>query len=505
MILGDTPQTLPPGDPRRTTLDDLFRRAAVRQPHAIALADRSDCKPFPGGAPCTLTYLEVDNAVSAIAAQLRSLGLPPDAVVAYQLPNTIESVLMLLGVLRAGMIAAPLPLLWSAAEIVAALARVNAPIIVTSSSRAPADYCAVAMQAAADHFPIRHVCAFGTNLPDGVVPLDDVFTADAAPSFPGVNRSGNPAAHVALVTWEIGPQGLLPIGRNHRQILAGADSLLCEVDFRGAILSAIPPTTFAGIALGVVPWLHAGSRLVLHDAFDAEALVQQRFDHGCDRVVLPGAIIPRLCEAGYLKQTNGLRAIYAVWRSPEQRLTSPACGVDATIVDILALGELGLLTLPRGTDGRPAPGTFAPIPASAGGDSPAIEIQRARTGTLSLRGRMVPDAAFPPGAERGLFPFLKIAADHFVDSGYPCYADGNGSVHITGPIPGMVSVGGYRFRLHDIEMQAAAARVHVTLAALPNALTGHRLAGTAVHGTVAEIEFAAANPLIAAAFHDELA
>ena len=50
--------------------------------------------------------------ISAIAARLRALGLHTDAVVGVQLPNTVESVLTILGVLRAGMIAAPLPLLW---------------------------------------------------------------------------------------------------------------------------------------------------------------------------------------------------------------------------------------------------------------------------------------------------------------------------------------------------------------------------------------------------------
>ena len=44
-----------------------------------------------------------------------------DAIVGIQLPNTVESVLALLGVLRAGMIAAPLPLLWRRIDAAAAL------------------------------------------------------------------------------------------------------------------------------------------------------------------------------------------------------------------------------------------------------------------------------------------------------------------------------------------------------------------------------------------------
>ncbi len=47
------------------------------------------------------------------------------------MPNTVDSVLTLLGVLRAGLIAMPLPLLWRRADAVAALSRVGAKALIT--------------------------------------------------------------------------------------------------------------------------------------------------------------------------------------------------------------------------------------------------------------------------------------------------------------------------------------------------------------------------------------
>ena len=70
--------------------------------------------------------------VSAIAGRLRRIGLHTDAIVGLQLANTVESVLTLLGVLRAGLIAMPLPLLWRRAEAVAALSRVGASALIVS-------------------------------------------------------------------------------------------------------------------------------------------------------------------------------------------------------------------------------------------------------------------------------------------------------------------------------------------------------------------------------------
>ena len=98
------------------TLDDLFRRTVARRPDAIALADPPNRASFTDGPPRRLTYARGrphgvgDRGAPAPARPAT------DAIVGIQLPNTVESVLTLLGVLRAGMIAAPLPLLWRRAD-----------------------------------------------------------------------------------------------------------------------------------------------------------------------------------------------------------------------------------------------------------------------------------------------------------------------------------------------------------------------------------------------------
>jgi acyl-CoA synthetase (AMP-forming)/AMP-acid ligase II len=105
------------------SVDDLFRRTAERRPGAWALVDPSDREDFTDAAPRRLTYADADRAVGALAWRLLDLGLAPGSIVALQMPNIVESVIALLGVLRAGMIAAPMPLLWRQADAVAALGR----------------------------------------------------------------------------------------------------------------------------------------------------------------------------------------------------------------------------------------------------------------------------------------------------------------------------------------------------------------------------------------------
>ena len=57
-----------------------------------------------------------------------------------------------------------------------ALSQLGAKAIITASRIGDFDALRMAMQVAADVFPIRHVCGFGASLPDGVVPFDDLWT-----------------------------------------------------------------------------------------------------------------------------------------------------------------------------------------------------------------------------------------------------------------------------------------------------------------------------------------
>ena len=208
MILGDplTAAAPPQQGQNRVTIEDVFRRLAPRRPDALALADAPNRETFTDGAPLRLTYAEADRMVSAIAGRLRRMGLPTDAIIGIQLPNTVENILAILGVLRAGMIVAPLPLLWRRADAIAALARIGGKALITCGHVGRFKHCQFAMRVAAEVFSIRYVCGFGKNLPDGVVPFDDLFTAEKLDPIPPLDRERQivAAAHVAAITFDVG-------------------------------------------------------------------------------------------------------------------------------------------------------------------------------------------------------------------------------------------------------------------------------------------------------------
>jgi hypothetical protein len=488
----------------RATLDELFRRAAVRNIDTIALADPPNRESFTDGRPRQLTYAQADRAISATAAMLRRLGLQTDAVVAMQLPNTVESVIALLGVLRAGMIAAPLPLLWRKRDIVTALKPLNAKAIITASRIGSAAYADIAMQVAAELFPVRYVCGFGSDLPDGVAPLDGLLAPGPIEFEPAPARSGDAAAHVAVITFDEGAEGICAVARNQKELIAGGLGPYLESGAApdGKLLSAIPLSSFAGLSLTLLPWLLGGGTLNLHHAFDPDTFAAQVREQDGGSVVVPGPALASLAEADAIGRPG---SILALWRSPERLASVAPWRGDAVLVDVADFGEVGLIASRRGADGMAAPIPFGVVGAPHGSAAPVtvVETMRSVAGMLALRGPMVPAQAFPPGAEHGSEPHFTAHESGFVDTGIACRLDRDShTLILTAPPAGMTGIGGYRFFQSAVDLAVASVDPGATIVALPDAVLGQRLAGNAKDRDeiIAALQSRGLNPLIAGAF-----
>jgi hypothetical protein len=505
VILGDITQAMTTDTERpaiKATLDELFRRTLVRRPDAIALVDPADRAAFTDGRPRRLTYRQADQAISALAARLRGFGLPTDAVVAIQLPNTVESVIALLAVMRAGLIAAPMPLLWRHADAASALGRVAARALIGCQRVGDTLHGDLAMQIAMETFTIRFMCGFGENLPDGVVPIDDIFESHDASL--DIDRLGAAADHVALVTFDVTADGIVPVARSHAELLTAgiAVNLEARIAPDTSILAALAPASFASISTTMMPWLLSGGTLVLHQPFAPDVFARQRADEHCAVMALPGPMVVRLADAGLLGEND--LSVLSVWRAPERLTQSAPWPYAGALTDVAVFGEIGLVPLRRGPDGLPLAIPQGRLNAPRKGPDGVHVITTSRTpqGTLAVSGPMVPKAHFPPGAERGGAPKFKVT-ESAIDSGYPCRADRETmALTIDGPPAGIISVGGYRFALRDVQQLVAGIEDGSTLAALPDVLAGHRLAGTgANHDAICDALLAhGANPLLVAAF-----
>jgi hypothetical protein len=487
------------------TLDALFRRILARKPDAPALLDPVNKQRITGQAPRRLTFAEADREISALAAHFIEAGLPSNSVVAVQLPNTVEFMLTVLAAHRAGLVVALFPLLWRQAELTVALNRTGARAIVTAARIDGVSHADLAMNAAAEAFSIRHVCGFGNDLPEGMASLDQALESGSAATRPVV-QDGRKAA---VISFDVTADGFRPVPRSHLHLVAGglAVSLESDIPHGSTFMSAFAPSSFAGLTSSLVVWLLSGGTLALHHPFDNEVLEQQINEHSCDTLIAPAQLAFGLAEIDIASRLPTLRHVLGLWRAPEQVASSPVWTAEGvTLTDVYLFGEAGLLGSRRTADGTPVPikpGAHG-APRETPGTSIAGEIILTPRGTLALRGPMVTPAAYAPPPPPSDSLVAQPPRD-FVDTDYAARLDrSTGAICITAPPSAIMAVGGYRFLAGDLQEWARRLGQGAQLTALPDRLSGHRLAGRAQDNTRAREALAelGLNPLMVEAFRD---
>ena len=487
------------------TLDGLFKRILARKPDAPALLDPINKQRITGQPPRNLTFAEADRAITALSAHFIESGLPSNSVIAVQLPNTVEFVLTVLAANRAGLVVALFPLLWRQAELTVALNRTGARAIVSMGRIDGVVHSDLAMNAAAEAFSIRHVCGFGSDLPEGMASLDYALSTNSTTSR-DVVQDGRKAA---IISFDVTSDGFRPVPRTHLNLIAGGLALSLESDVPqgSTIMSAFTLSSFAGLTSSLVIWLLSGGTLALHHPFDGDVLEQQIVEHCCDTLVAPAPLALRLAEIDMASRLPTLRNVLGLWRAPEQVASSPAWTQQAMLTDVYLFGEAGLFGARRiAADGAPAairPGPHS-APREVPGSSISGEIFLTPRGTLALRGPMVSAAPYAPPPPPSDSLVAQPPRD-YVDTDYAARIDrATGAICITAPPSGIMAVGGYRFLSGDLQEWARRLGQGALLTALPDRLSGHRLAGRAQDNARARealIELGL-NPLMVEAFRD---
>jgi hypothetical protein len=506
VILDDAPLT-ETGVAGDATLDDLFRGTAARRPDAIALIDPPNRASFTDGRARHLTYAQADRAISALTGRLRQMNLPTDAVVGLQMANTVDSVLAFMAVLRAELIAMPLPLLWRRSDTTGAIRRSGASALIVSGRIGATDHFDLAVNAAAEAFTVRHVGGFGLHPPDGVISLDDVY-ADTCPSAARASASERVAsprsAHLAAITWDVAVDGAVAVARSDAQLIAGGLAVMLEsrMPQNAVILSTIPLSSFGGIAVTLVPWLLAGGTLALHHPFDCATFAQQcRELHGA-AVVVPGPLVSgagsgRISGRSRQPQERGRRVARAGAIAPGAGVARARQPVDrrAALRRDRPGGGAARAHRQAGTDS-------ARTAAGAAGRRQRAGARRGRhIGDRNARAALV--SMFLPGVERTSLPRFAAGADGFVDTGYACEGGrAPGTLVVSGAPAGLVSFGGYRFAIRELADVVSGLDPTGTLAARPDVLAGQRLAGAAANHEAIRMALRGigANPLLVEAF-----
>ena len=342
-------------------------------------------------------------------------------------------------------------------------------------------------------------------------PFDDLIdeaTANAPSSFTP-DRRDNPALHVAVITFDMTADGIVPVARSHAELLAGGLSVLAE----SRLAPDSPHVVVA--ASGVLCRDRADARAVASVAPGRSTCIsrsmrrpwrRQLQDAPCDVAILPGPLVAQLAEAKLFATPHAPKNILAFWRAPERLAFSASMlSLDSTLIDIPLFGEIGLCcSAPHRRQARAYSCRKARSAAGRAGAVVVASIARTPAGTLGFGGPMAPHHPFPHAAGFA-GSYFKTGDDGALDTGFPCRIDKEtGGLVVTGPPAGLFSIGGYRFAMHDVQQVVAQADKEANVAALPDTFAGHRLAGhskdrAAVRHTLDAVGL---NPLIVRAFRD---
>ncbi len=430
----------------QATLDALFRKNVRIHRDQIALSDPPSRPEFTCGPARRLTYGEADEIIDDLTAMFYVLGVGRDDVIAVQMPNTIELPLLMLSCFRAGIIISLLPPLWREFELEKALNSISPKVLITQPVNGDIDSLDLMREVAAKVYSVRHVLAFGDEVPDGIVPIDKAIAYARENAVSEVETSDHSAKitanDVAIITWNgVESPDLKALPRSHNQLISAGLTVLLEASMEdeSSILCPFSLSSLAALGAFFVPWILTGGSLHIHQPFDLPCFKQQLEQEQPTFTGLPPAALTRLCE-----DVNGgeldlacLKALACLWPTlGSANLTSNSdTYLLPPITDIFSIGELAIHAHRRSDNSLIdiIPHGECKFPSSSG-NGPALLLTRLKgcamknsaagsmlVGQLMIKGPMIYEDNFQ-GATGSSLAFSPLERDDqgFIATGIKC-------------------------------------------------------------------------------------
>lgn len=317
---------------------------AARDPDGLAFGPQPGRARWSGRSDATLSFRDAHAKVRRLALTLVSLGLPKGATVCVCLPNGPEACLAILALESAGLTPCVLPVAWSEDELAIAVESVNAAAIITQTRIGPVAPAETFCRIAARYFGVRFICAFGPEVPDGVIDLDpSLATADGAEAdFPTLEGKAG------VITFARQNGSLRPVYRTRRASVAATVTFLVSAGYEPGdrIVSLLAPDDHRSLTTTFWAALLSGASLECHELFDGGTLRTSLAAGGPTHLVAPGWMEQHLTGDAL---PGSLRSLILIHEAPARFKArgSFACPV----VDVLAFDELALVAKSRDRNG----------------------------------------------------------------------------------------------------------------------------------------------------------
>ncbi|HEV2783352.1 MAG TPA: AMP-binding protein [Actinophytocola sp.] len=445
-----------------TLLDDL-RAAARRHPDRRAVVVYH----VDGRDPESVTYAELERAVERIAAGLAGLGVGRGDVVTLQLPNCWQLLALCLACARIGAIAGPVPTIMRQRELGFITGLTESPVYIGPVGFRGFGYAELSEEVARRVPTIRHRVLIGAADADPTTPgltgaLDFDTALLAGPSTPGsvlgdtAGREAGPddVAYVMFTSGTTGePKGVL----HSYNTLHATNRMQAEVlHLTGDEVTAMgsPVTYNAGYTWNFVMPIMLGATCVHVDSWHADLMLRVL---EAERVTFFMGAPPFLVDLIAAQRRHGrdLSALrtFATGSAPippvlvEQARDVLGCRVYA----LWGMTENGAPTITRPedppmraaeSDGTPMPGMAVRIVDRTGAPVPPGEV-----GRLQVRGAFQCLGYF----RRPQVYAQALTDDGWFDTGDLARDDGYGGIRIAGREKDMISRGGVKIPVVEVE------------------------------------------------------
>ena len=325
----------------------LLSATADRDGRRLAFRDQKDRERWSGRPPLEWSYSVARTIVGRLSRFFSGLGLARGSAVGVALSSGPEAWLSLLAIEDAGLAACLLPVGWPAEKLAQAIEAANVQAVATQGVLAdlrPAElFCTLASR----YFGLRFVCAFGPQIPDGVIDLDCVILVEeAAP----VGRTAEAeASGIGRVTFSARAGEPRPIYRPARSFAASVMSVVTSSDVQAEdrVLTLLGPDTHAGLVTGLGLAMLRGATLEAHGLFDGETLTKAMMEERPAHLVAPGWMEPALAQSGL---ADRLASTILVHRAPVRFKAKTA--LKRNVLDVLAFDEQALIAKRRSAAGH---------------------------------------------------------------------------------------------------------------------------------------------------------
>jgi acyl-coenzyme A synthetase/AMP-(fatty) acid ligase len=235
---------------------DLVGAAAESHPDRVVLADDFGR---------SLTSAQLHDAASCTAAAFAQTGIRAGTVVSWQLPTTLEAIVVMVALARVGAVQNPILPIWRESEVRFATTQLNTDVLIVPGKWRGFDHAALGRELAAERDMAVIVVDHDRPITDGLrLPQGDLSALSPPPTSGSQTRwiyytSGTTAA---------------PKGVRHcdESVIAGCSGIIGMVGASSDDVNPIPfPVSHIGGATMLAASLLTGMRLILFDVFEPES------------------------------------------------------------------------------------------------------------------------------------------------------------------------------------------------------------------------------------------